>query len=148
MKKKRNNYLTLLLFLTLISLVSLIFDKEIMGFYQLNALSLSSLSLPAISQSTIIIVASVLLVILVALVVVWLLRRANKINGKNNDGQEILVKTEAQEQIIDKSSPIQSIDVRLAQYVRDARVAGLSDEIILGKLRESGWPEEIIKQAL
>ena len=88
---------------------------------------------------------------------VRLLRRTKKINGENNDGQEILAKTETQEKIISKSSIsditkqeslTQSMDSRLAQYVRDARAASLSDEIILGKLREAGWPEETIKQAL
>ena len=160
MNKRKNNYLTLLLFLTLVSLISLVSDKETMGFYQLSALSfslLSSISLPAIDSSIAIIAISILSVIAVALIVIRLLRRTKKINGENNDGQEILAKTETQEQTIDKASvadivkqeqQTQLMDSRLAQYVRDARAASLSDEIILGKLREAGWPEETIKQAL
>ena len=156
MNKRRNNYLTLLLLLTLISLISLVSDKETMGFYQLSALSFSSFSsssLPVIDQSTIIIAVSVLLIIIVALVVIRLLRRSRH----NGDGQEILAQTENQEQIIGKVSvadvtkqtqPTQSMDDRLAQYIHDARTAGLTDEIISGKLREAGWPEETIKQAL
>lgn len=144
MRERRHRYLTLLLFLTLVSLVSLVSDKAIMGFYQLNALSLSSLPsfLPAINSTTLIIAISVLLVIIVGLVVVWLLRKKNK----NNEGEEILPQIGIQEQAVEH--PSQSVDYRLAQYVRDARAAGLSDEIILGKLRETGWPEETIKQAL
>ena len=60
MNKRKNNHLTLLLFLTLVSLISLVFDKETMGFYQLSALSFSSFSsssLPVIDQSIIIIIA-------------------------------------------------------------------------------------------
>ena len=147
MKRRKNNYLTLLLLLTLISLISLISDKETMGFYQLSALSFSSFSslpLPAINQSTIIISISILLVIIVALVVIWRLRRIKK----NSDGEEILAKTEIQEQITGKTLLTQSMDSRLAQYVRDARVAGLSNEIISQKLHEVGWPEEAIRQAL
>ena len=147
MKRRKNNYLTLLLLLTLISLISLVFDKETMGFYQLSALSFSSFSslpLPAINRSTIIISILILLVIIVALVVIWRLRRIKK----NSDGEEILAKTEIQEQITGKTLLTQSIDSRLAQYVRDARVAGLSNEIISQKLHEVGWPEEAIRQAL
>jgi len=147
MKRRKNNYLTLLLLLTLISLISLISDKETMGFYQLSALSFSSFSslpLPAINQTTIIISISILLVIIVALVVIWRLRRVKK----NSDGEEILAKTEIQEQITGKTLLTQSMDSRLAQYVRDARVAGLSNEIISQKLHEVGWPEEAIKQVL
>ena len=147
MKRRKNNYLTLLLLLTLISLISLISDKETMGFYQLSALSFSSFSslpLPAINQTTIIISISILLVIIVALVVIWRLRRVKK----NSDGEEILAKTEIQEQITGKTLLTQSMDSRLAQYVRDARVAGLSNEIISQKLHEVGWPEEAIRQAL
>lgn len=139
MRGKQNRYLTLLLILTLVSLVSLVFDKATMGFYQLNAFSLSSLPLflSAINSTTLIIAISILLVIIVGLVIIWLLRKKNK----NNEGEEILPQIGIQ-------SPTQSVDYRLAQYVRDARTAGLSDEIILGKLREAGWPEETIKQAL
>ena len=147
MKRRKNNYLTLLLLLTLISLISLISDKETMGFYQLSALSFSSFSslpLPAINQTTIIISISILLVIIVALVVIWRLRRIKK----NSDGEEILAKIETQEQITGKTLLTQSMDSRLAQYVRDARVAGLSNEIISQKLHEVGWPEEAIRQAL
>ena len=147
MKRRKNNYLTLLLLLTLISLISLISDKETMGFYQLSALSFSSFSslpLPAINQTTIIISISILLVIIVALVVIWRLRRIRK----NSDGEEILAKIETQEQITGKTLLTQSMDSRLAQYVRDARVAGLSNEIISQKLHEVGWPEEAIRQAL
>lgn len=144
MRGKQNRYLTLLLILTLVSLISLVSDKDTMGFYQLNALSLSSLplSLPAINSTTLIIAISVLLVMIVGLVVIWLLRKKNK----NNEGEEILAQTGIQEQAVQQ--PSQSVDFRLAQYVRDARTAGLSDEIILGKLREAGWPEETIKQAI
>ena len=147
MKRRKNNYLTLLLLLTLISLISLISDKETMGFYQLSALSFSSFSslpFPALNQTTIIISISILLVIIVALVVIWRLRRIRK----NSDGEEILAKTEIQEQITGKTLLTQSMDSRLAQYVRDARVAGLSNEIISQKLHEVGWPEEAIRQAL
>lgn len=140
MKKRRNNYLSLLLLLTLVSLFSLVSDKETMGFYQLNALSFSSLSslpLSVINQTTIIIAISILLVIIVALAVIWFLRRKNK----NDDGQEILAQAEMQ-------TSTQSMDSRLAQYVRDARTAGLNNEIISQKLRDAGWPEDIIRRAL
>ncbi len=157
MREKRHRYLTLLLFLTLVSLISLISDKATMGFYQLNALSFSSFSslpLPAINQTTIIIAVSILLVIIVGLVVIWFLKRKK---NKGDEGQEILAQTRIQEQAVEKpfvsnitkqESSAQSVDYRLAQYIRDARTAGLSDEIILGKLREVGWPEETIKQAI
>lgn len=139
--KKRNSFLFLLLFLASLSLVYLFSDDEAMEFYQISALSLSSLSsyLPVINQTTIIIAVAILLVIIVGLIVIRLLKR------KKSEGQEILAQTQ---QTQTQESSVQSMDARLAQYIRDARAAGLSNEIISQKLRDAGWPEETIRRAL
>jgi hypothetical protein len=47
-----------------------------------------------------------------------------------------------------KSGQSAGLDPRVMQYVRDARKAGLHDEIIWDELKKVGWSDEDIKRAL